>query len=51
MLFLVACGLIDIDQIRTILRTSRAETAVLVVTFAGTLIDLEKGISSGSCSR
>ncbi len=47
LLFLVAYGLIDFRQIRSILRTSRQETAVLLVTFAGTLIDLEKGIVFG----
>lgn len=47
LLFLVAYGLIDFAHIRSILRTSRQETAVLVVTFAGTLIDLEKGIVFG----
>ncbi len=47
LLFLVAYGLIDFHHIRAILRTSRQETAVLLVTFAGTLIDLEKGIVFG----
>ena len=47
LLFLVAYGLIDFHHIRSILRVSRQETAVLVVTFAGTLIDLEKGIVVG----
>ena len=47
LLFLVAYGLIDFHHIRSILRTSRQETAVLIVTFAGTLIDLEKGIVFG----
>ncbi len=47
LLFLVAYGLIDFAQIRSTLRTSKPETAVLVVTFAGTLIDLEKGIFLG----
>jgi sulfate permease, SulP family len=36
-LFLVAWGLIDIKAIRSILRTSRSETAVLVVTLVATL--------------
>jgi SulP family sulfate permease len=36
-LFLVASGLIDIRAMRTILRTSRSETAVLVVTLVATL--------------
>ena len=47
LLFLVAYGLIDFHHIRAILRTSKQETAVLLVTFAGTLIDLEKGIVFG----
>jgi SulP family sulfate permease len=36
-LFLVASGLIDIRAMRTILRTSRSETAVLIVTLVATL--------------
>ncbi len=47
LLFLVAYGLIDFQHIWSILRTSKQETAVLLVTFAGTLIDLEKGIVFG----
>ncbi len=47
LLFLVAYGLIDFHHIGSILRTSVAETAVLLVTFVGTLIDLEKGIVFG----
>ena len=47
LLFLVAYGLIDFQHIRSILHASKQETAVLVVTFAGTLIDLEKGIFLG----
>ncbi len=47
LLFLVAYGLIDLRHITSILHTSRPETAVLLVTFAGTLIDLEKGIFFG----
>ena len=47
LLFLVAYGLIDLRHIRSILHTSRPETAVLLVTFVGTLIDLEKGIFFG----
>ncbi len=47
LLFLVAYGLIDFGHFRSILRTSKPETAVLLVTFAGTLIDLEKGIVFG----
>lgn len=46
-LFLVAYGLIDFTHIRSILRTSGAETAVMLVTFFGTLLDLEKGIFVG----
>ncbi len=47
LLFLVAYGLIDFAHIRSILRTSRPEAVVLLVTFVGTLIDLEKGIVFG----
>lgn len=46
-LFLVAFGLIDFAHIRSILRTSKQESAVLLVTIIGTLIDLEKGIFLG----
>jgi sulfate permease, SulP family len=46
-LFLVAYGLIDSTHIRSIFRTSRPETAVMLVTFVGTLLDLEKGIFVG----
>ncbi|MGH8670915.1 MAG: SulP family inorganic anion transporter [Burkholderiales bacterium] len=46
-LFLVAYGLIDADQIKSIFRTSRPEAVVLLITFAGALIDLEKGIFLG----
>ena len=46
-LFLVAYGLIDFTHIRSIFRTSRQETLVMLVTFAGTLLDLEKGIFVG----
>ncbi len=46
-LFLVAYGLIDFTHIRSIIRTSKAETVVLLVTFIGTLVDLEKGIFLG----
>ena len=46
-LFLVAWGLIDFHHIRSIVRTSRAETVTLFVTLFGTLIDLEKGIFFG----
>ncbi|MEO5652554.1 MAG: SulP family inorganic anion transporter [Marmoricola sp.] len=47
LLFLVAFGLIDFVQIKSILVTNRAESAVLLVTLTGTLIDLEKGIFFG----
>ncbi len=47
LLFLVAYGLIDFPEIRSILRTSKAETVVLVTTFVATLVDLEKGIFLG----
>ncbi len=47
LLVLVAFGLIDFHHIRSILRASKQETAVLLVTFVGTLIDLEKGIVFG----
>ncbi len=47
LLFLVAYGLIDFQHIRSILHTSKQEAVVLVGTFAGTLIDLEKGIFLG----
>lgn len=46
-LFLLAYGLIDFTHIRSIFRTSRQETVVMLVTFFGTLIDLEKGIFVG----
>jgi SulP family sulfate permease len=47
-LFLVGWGLIDFHHIRGILRTSRSETAVLAVTFFGTLLlDLEFAIYAG----
>jgi SulP family sulfate permease len=47
-LFLVAWGLIDFHAIRNILRTSRAETAVLAVTFFATLfLELEFAITAG----
>lgn len=46
-LFLVAYSLIDFHHIHSILHTSRQETAVLVLTFIGTLVDLEKGIFLG----
>ncbi|MEZ5092741.1 SulP family inorganic anion transporter [Nocardioides sp.] len=46
-LFLVAYGLIDGHHIRSILSTSRREGVILVVTFVGTLISLDKGILVG----
>ena len=47
-LFLVAWGLIDFRHIRQILRTSRAETVILGVTFLATLfLDLEVAILLG----
>ena len=47
-LFVVAWGLIDFHHIGEILRTSRAETAVLGVTFFATLtLDLEFAIYTG----
>jgi SulP family sulfate permease len=47
-LFLVAWGLIDFDSIRTIVRASRSETAVLALTFAATLLlELEFAILVG----
>ena len=48
LLFLVAWGLIDFHHIKKIIRTSRAETAVLIATFAATLlVDLEFAILLG----
>jgi SulP family sulfate permease len=46
-LFLVAYGLIDFQNIRSIFRVSRAESVIFSVTFVGTLLDLEKGIFFG----
>ncbi len=47
-LFLVAWGLIDFGSIRTIMRASRSETAVLALTFAATLLlELEFAILAG----
>jgi len=47
-LFLVAWGLIDFHAIQNILRTSRAETGVLAVTFFSTLfLELEFAIMAG----
>jgi SulP family sulfate permease len=47
-LFLVAWGLIDFAEIRHVLKTSRAESAILLGTFAGTLfLTLEEAIIIG----
>jgi sulfate permease, SulP family len=47
-ILLVAYNLIDVHHIRTIIRTSREETAVLLVTFLATLfLDLEFAIYAG----
>lgn len=46
-LFIVAWGLIDFGQIAQILRHHPRESAVLVLTFIGTLVDLEKGLFLG----
>ena len=47
-LFMVAWGLIDVHHIRTILRVSRSEAAVLAVTFFATLVmHLEMAIIAG----
>lgn len=47
-LFLVALGLFDMGSIRTIVRTSRAETGVLALTFFGALLlELEFAILLG----
>ena len=47
-LFLVAWGLIDLHSIRTVLRSSRPETAVLALTCAATLLlELEFAIMVG----
>jgi len=47
-LFMVAYGLIDIPQIRAILRTSRRETVVMLVTFlSALLVHLEFAIYAG----
>lgn len=48
LLFLVAWGLIDIPQMRNIMRTSIPETVVLVITILATLfVELEFAIYSG----
>ncbi len=47
-LFMVAYGLIDVRQLRTILRASRREAVVMLVTFlAGLFADLEFAIYAG----
>jgi SulP family sulfate permease len=47
-LFLVAWGLIDFDEIIHVLKTSRAESTILLVTFASTLfLALEEAIIIG----
>ncbi|MEO5335821.1 MAG: SulP family inorganic anion transporter [Magnetospirillum sp. WYHS-4] len=47
-LFLVAWGLIDFHHIRQILKSSRAETAILAVTFFGAILaELEVAILAG----
>ena len=46
-LFLVAWGLIDFHHIHSIRHTSRMETAILIVTLVGTLVNLEAGIFMG----
>ena len=46
-LFIVAWGLIDFHHIGPILRRHPRERIIFLVTFVGTLIDLEKGIFAG----
>jgi SulP family sulfate permease len=46
-LFVVAWNLIDVHHFAEILKHHRQEAVVLLVTFIGTLIDLEKGIFLG----
>ena len=47
-LFLVAWGLIDFEEILHVVKTSRAESAILLTTFAGTLfLTLEEAIIVG----
>ncbi len=46
-LFIVAWGLIDFHHIGPILRRHPRERIVFLVTFIGTLVDLEKGIFAG----
>lgn len=48
LLFMVAWGLFDFGAIRTVLRTSRSEAAVMLLTFAATLfMNLEMAILTG----
>ena len=48
LLFMVAWGLFDFEAIRTVLRTSRSEAAVMLLTFAATLfMNLEMAILTG----
>lgn len=46
-LFIVAWSLIDFHQIREIIKRHKHERIVLILTFVGTLVDLEKGIFLG----
>lgn len=46
-LFIVAIGLVNIEQIRKLVHTSRWETLVFVVTFVATLIDLRVSMFIG----
>lgn len=46
-LFIVAWGLIDLREIEEILRRHPRERIVLLLTFVGTLVDLEKGLFLG----
>ena len=46
-LFVVAWGLVDVHHIGPILRRHPRERIIFLVTFVGTLIDLEKGIFVG----
>jgi len=46
-LFIVAWSLIDFHHIREIVKRHKHERIVLILTFVGTLVDLEKGIFLG----
>ncbi len=46
-LFIVAWSLIDFHHIREIVKRHKQERIVLILTFVGTLVDLEKGIFLG----